>query len=100
LRLDKAWGVLYAEEFPQGDLDLKPDTTILYTNEKSWRKDQGVEMEYCYKINELVHQKALKDAEKDFEKSVLGQLMKEPNIGIDDPALTGAPDLLQDPLSP
>ena len=68
LRLDKAWGVLYAEEFPQGDLDLKPDTTILYTNEKSWRKDQGVEMEYCYKINELDTSKSFEGCRKRFRK--------------------------------
>lgn len=67
-------------------------------NEEWGPKDQYVEEWYCRQIKKFEHQKALENAEKEFEKSDLGQALKELNIGLDDPALPGALNLLRDPF--
>lgn len=85
--------------FPGGNLELKPDTPIIHTNEKLWPKDQYVEERHCWQIKNFEHQHALKNAEKEFEMLDLGQALKELNIGFDDPPLPGALNLLRDPFT-
>jgi hypothetical protein len=95
IRRGERYGVLYWDDFPQGDDKLEPDIPTIYTNSRTWHKEERDERDRCHRLEALEQQRVLEDAVEEFEQSEVGQALKELNISFDNPAL---PDLLRSPV--
>jgi hypothetical protein len=94
-RRDKCYNVLYACDFPSGDTELDPTAEIVYLNKETWTKDMYREIQRSDELDDLERQKAMEDDILEAQESEVGQMLKEMNIGLDDPALFGALQLIR-----
>jgi hypothetical protein len=91
--------VLYASDFPQAEREeLESDIPVIFLNEMTWKMDQGEEIKYCHKIDNMNRQKRLDDDLRTIEESFYGLVLKELNMTIDDPRIDRVAHALLDPL--